>query len=644
MRTPLFVLASWAVFAVAAHGATLYHEFNLTQATLRPSCGNGTAVSAITINGQVPGPTITGNVGDRLVINFRNQLHDAAASSHDKRDVLRWTGMDLSSASLHFHGLHHRGAPDQDGVPMLTQDPVMPGGEFHYDITLEQGGTFFYHAHVAMQEVTVFGALTVYESPLADPAQSNATTAHNSNNVLKPRHRPPLLVDKVAYDTDQLLMISEWFDRPDMDAYIAGPKYAGIPEADAILVNGKALPTLDALNSTTCSAEDAPIITVDKHSIVRLRIIGALVHRTAIVTIAGHRMTIIEVDGHLVTPYETDAVEVSPGQRISVLVCADQAVADYAIHVTPLVATVSVDKPTSASFEHVQSPHPHGWAILRYASVLQSTSNGDKNNTDAHGNPKAASNGESTTINASNIHVPPEVASPWPVPWPVWDQLKPVKPEPPMLAKGSKADVTIYLNTTFGREWRNGDFVQRFYVNGISHDMPSTTLLHQIWNGTRPAAIHALANLPQPITKPDTTLGTYPLTLGSVVDLVVQNTYYSNATRCSAHPWHTHGTDHWLIAYGAGTYDHQRDQHIRNVPHPIAKDTSMVYGAHTDEENGNGHADDKDVRIKGCGWAKLRFMADNPGIWAVHCHLAPHILQGMTIVLEEGIPKLDRRP
>ena len=39
-----------------------------------------------------------------------------------------------------------------DGVPG-SQDPIPPGGRFTYEFTLHQHGTFFYHSHMAMQEM-----------------------------------------------------------------------------------------------------------------------------------------------------------------------------------------------------------------------------------------------------------------------------------------------------------------------------------------------------------------------------------------------------------------------------------------------------------------------------------------------------------
>jgi FtsP/CotA-like multicopper oxidase with cupredoxin domain len=40
-----------------------------------------------------------------------------------------------------------------DGVPGVAQKPVMPGERFVYEFSLHQNGTFFYHPHMAMQEM-----------------------------------------------------------------------------------------------------------------------------------------------------------------------------------------------------------------------------------------------------------------------------------------------------------------------------------------------------------------------------------------------------------------------------------------------------------------------------------------------------------
>ncbi|KYN42603.1 Laccase-1 [Trachymyrmex septentrionalis] len=49
-----------------------------------------------------------------------------------------------------------------DGVPMITQCPILPFGGFRYKITPESTGTYFYHAHsVSQQGDGVYGSLVV---------------------------------------------------------------------------------------------------------------------------------------------------------------------------------------------------------------------------------------------------------------------------------------------------------------------------------------------------------------------------------------------------------------------------------------------------------------------------------------------------
>jgi hypothetical protein len=52
---------------------------------------------------------------------------------------------------MHWHGLE---IPfEMDGMPGISQDAIPPGGSFVYEFTLKQNGTFFYHSHMAMQEM-----------------------------------------------------------------------------------------------------------------------------------------------------------------------------------------------------------------------------------------------------------------------------------------------------------------------------------------------------------------------------------------------------------------------------------------------------------------------------------------------------------
>ena len=82
-------------------------------------------------NGSVPGPTIEIDEGDRVRIHVTNKLPEGT--------------------SMHWHGLEV--PPAMDGVPFLNQPMIEPGQTFTYEFTINQNGTFFYHSHMAMQEM-----------------------------------------------------------------------------------------------------------------------------------------------------------------------------------------------------------------------------------------------------------------------------------------------------------------------------------------------------------------------------------------------------------------------------------------------------------------------------------------------------------
>ena len=82
-------------------------------------------------NGSIPGPTIQVSEGDRVRLNVENGLPEPF--------------------SMHWHGLEIPN--NMDGMPGISQDAIPPGGRFVYEFTLKQNGTFFYHSHMAMQEM-----------------------------------------------------------------------------------------------------------------------------------------------------------------------------------------------------------------------------------------------------------------------------------------------------------------------------------------------------------------------------------------------------------------------------------------------------------------------------------------------------------
>ena len=105
--------------------------FNIKVGHVRTEFIPGRVVDAWGFNGSVPGPTIQVNEGDRVRLIVENRLPEPF--------------------SMHWHGLEIPN--NMDGMPGISQDSIAPGGSFTYEFTLHQNGTFFYHSHMAMQEM-----------------------------------------------------------------------------------------------------------------------------------------------------------------------------------------------------------------------------------------------------------------------------------------------------------------------------------------------------------------------------------------------------------------------------------------------------------------------------------------------------------
>jgi CopA family copper-resistance protein len=92
---------------------------------------------AIAVNGQIPMPTLTFTEGDTALIYVHNNLDE--------------------ETSLHWHGLF---LPNKmDGVPFLTQMPIMPHTTYIYKFPIIQHGTHWYHSHSMLQEqIGMYGA------------------------------------------------------------------------------------------------------------------------------------------------------------------------------------------------------------------------------------------------------------------------------------------------------------------------------------------------------------------------------------------------------------------------------------------------------------------------------------------------------
>lgn len=86
----------------------------------------------IGINGQFPCPPLIANMGDTFKITVTNNLGN-------------------QSTAIHFHGIFQTNTTFSDGPAMVTQCPIQPGASFVYEFTVNQPGTYWYHAHIGVR-------------------------------------------------------------------------------------------------------------------------------------------------------------------------------------------------------------------------------------------------------------------------------------------------------------------------------------------------------------------------------------------------------------------------------------------------------------------------------------------------------------
>jgi FtsP/CotA-like multicopper oxidase with cupredoxin domain len=120
----------------------LYHRYRLDLRVVRHELVPGVVAHMMGYNGQVPAPTIRVNEGDWVWVDFIN--------SSDEMHTIHWHGLIVPYR--------------MDGVPSLTQDPVMRGGRYRYVFQAKPYGTHFYHCHFGTSmhmQAGMYGAFIV---------------------------------------------------------------------------------------------------------------------------------------------------------------------------------------------------------------------------------------------------------------------------------------------------------------------------------------------------------------------------------------------------------------------------------------------------------------------------------------------------
>ncbi|KAF5183581.1 Laccase-6 [Thalictrum thalictroides] len=369
------------------------------------------------------------------------------------------------------------------------------------------------------------------------------------------------------------------------------------PIADAFTINGHPGPNYN------CSANDVYKIDVVPGKTYLLRVINAALNMEIFFTIANHKLTIVEADAEYTKPFSVDRLMLSPGQTINVLVTANQPIGKYSMAMGPYMSAKNV------SFQNISA--------IAYFQYIGSTTN------------SLALEAQLPSFN-DNIAVKT-----------IMDGLRSLNPVRVPSEIDSNLFFTIGLNVepchsanpNKSCQGPNGG-VFAASMNNISFIKPQVSLLQAYYNEIYghytadfpgvPLKVYDFVNgAPNKIPNNTQSLNgtrTMVLEYGSRVQLILQDT---GTVSTENHPIHLHGYSFYVVGYGTGNYNPSKAK-LNLVDPPYMNTIGVPVG----------------------GWAAIRFTADNPGVWFMHCHLEIHMSWGlsMAFIVKNGKGEMETLP
>lgn len=258
--------------------------------------------SAVAMNRMVPGPLIRLREGEDAVLRVTNRLKEIS--------------------SIHWHGLLL--PPGMDGVPGVSFAGIRPGETFIYRFPVRQSGTYWCHSHSGGQEL-----LGLYAPLIIDPIRPEPFRYQRDHVVMlsdwsfeQPEQIVANLKKQAGYYNYQKRTVGEFFRDAGRDGFGTA--------ADERLAWGRMLmdPTdfADVTGATYTYLMNglAPpanwTALFQPGEAVRLRFIDAGAMTIFDVRIPDLKMTVVQVDGQNVRPVEVDELRISPGETYDVIV------------------------------------------------------------------------------------------------------------------------------------------------------------------------------------------------------------------------------------------------------------------------------------------------------------------------------------
>ncbi|XP_022852902.1 laccase-17-like [Olea europaea var. sylvestris] len=546
LKLLLFVLTTLCLIvelALAKHaGITRRYKFDIKMQNVTRLCQTK---SIVTVNGQLPGPTIIAREGDRVIVNVVNHVQ--------------------YNVSIHWHGIRQLRSGWADGPAYITQCPIQTGQSYVYNFTVTgQRGTLFWHAHISWLRVTVHGAI-----------------------VILPKRGVPYPFPQPYKEVP--IIFGEWW-KADTETIISqAQQTGGAPNiSDAYTINGLLGPLYN------CSAKDTLKLKVKPGKTYLLRLINAALNDELFFSVANHNLTVVEADAVYVKPFKTNTVLITPGQTTNVLLKTKKhhPNATFLMAARPYATgPASFDNSTTAGILEYHNPSNKTRKIKNFPLLR----------------PLLPLFNDTTfaTKFVNKIRSLANSKFPAKVPQTVDRRF--------FFTIGLGLSPCTNQNQTC--QGPNNTMLAAS-VNNVSFVMPSTALLQaHFFNKSKgvytadfptnpPFKFNYTGNPPTNIiVTSGTKLAVLPF--NTKVELVMQDTSIIGAEN---HPLHLHGFNFFVVGQGFGNYNPNTDPAKFNLVDPAERNT---------------------VGVPSGGWVAIRFLADNPGVWFMHCHLEVHTSWGL---------------
>ncbi|KAJ4751223.1 Laccase [Rhynchospora pubera] len=458
--------------------------------------------------------------------------------------------------------------------------PWSDGPDMITQCPIQPGNRYTYRYNVTDQEGTLWWHAHV---------SYLRATAHGAL-IIRPRHGVK------AYpftrpDKEETIILGEWWNANVVDVEQEALNSGGAANtSDAYTINGK---PGDLYN---CSEDQTHKLEVESGKIYLLRIINAALNTEFFFKVAGHNFTVVAIDAGYTDPYETDTIVIAPGQTVDALLRADADPGRYYLAASPYESTLGLP------FANITTR-----GIVEYVSNVSASSYSDSLPVMPV---MPVANDSDTTyrfytnitglVRSNSPAVPLQVDEDMLVAYGLG--LTPCRPSQTK-CNATIGSIAASMNNVSFLFPTKTSLLEAFYKNEpdvYTEDFPE-----------KPPTTFDFTNA-SAITNIFTAKGTKvkKVKYNSTVQVVLQNTAIIGTEN---HPIHLHGFNFFVLAQGLGNFNESTAVKKYNLVNPQVRNT---------------------IAVPAGGWAVIRFVANNPGIWIMHCHFDVHLPLGLAMAFE----------